>query len=743
MYTDVILPLPLRQIYTYTVPEALREVIAVGMRVVAPFGARKRYTGIVLEIHNRPVRDGLAVKAIEAVIDERPTVGAEQLQVWRFVAEYYRASLGDVYRAALPSGLQLAEAIPQPKQELFIRANFPIDNGNVPDTILASLNRAPKQRKLLLSFVEKVGEQTDGRVSRKALLEDGTPLTVLQALTERGLFITEKQPVLQASAPLRPPVSLSTEQQIAFDTVLQQFNTFNTVLLHGVTSSGKTEIYIHLIKYYLNRGQQILYLAPEIGLTTQLTERLRCVFGEKVAVYHSRIPERERLILWNNLRENRGCEIVIGARSAVFLPFSCLGLVIVDEEHDASYKQSDSAPRYHARNIALVTASIYGAKTLLGSATPSIETYCLSVQKRYGLVELHQRYAGVELPDISVISLPESYRKKRMKGHFSLEMLDAIAQTLVRGEQVILFRNRRGYASYVQCPMCAWVAQCPHCAVSLTYHQSTRRLTCHYCGHTVTAPDTCPECGSELSGSGFGTEQVEDEVKNFFPEAVVQRMDFDTTRRRQSFEQIIDAFERHEADILVGTQMVTKGLDFDRVGLVGILHADSLLNHPDFRAAERAFQMFTQVSGRAGRKHRQGRVILQTSTPEHPVIADVVANNYRHFFDTQMAERQAFNYPPYCRLIRVVISHHDAATLNGAAGLLRQEWQRLFAHRLLGPDSPPVERTRNRYHKQFLLKIEITASQNKAKEMLEHTLASLCRQPNFRALKVYLDVDPV
>lgn len=615
----------------------------------------------------------------------------------------------------------------------------------------ADFKKAKKQIHLLETYLKMV--QSDGEpftpalISRKKLLEEAqVSLAVYNALVEKGVFSTQMKQVLRQE---RVVISekihqLSDFQQTAYRQIKEEFVKHDIVLLHGVTSSGKTELYIHLIEEVIDQGKQVLYLVPEIALTTQLANRLRVALGDKLLIYHSRFSDAERVEAWRQQLSETPFPVVLGARSSVFLPYKKLGLVIVDEEHDLSYKQFDPAPRYHARNAALMLAQQHGAKTLLGSATPSVETYCNCLTHKYGLVQMTQRYEGIEMPEIIVIDKQEAYRKKRMEGHFSDTLIETVKQTLANGEQVILFQNRRGYAPQIECKQCAWVPRCPNCDVSLTYHKAFNKLTCHYCGHTEAVPDQCPECKNDsLSMKGFGTEQIETEVTMLFPTARVARMDLDTTRSKRSLSNLLDNFESQKLDILVGTQMVTKGLDFEHVGLVGILNADNLLNFPDFRAYEKAFQMLVQVSGRAGRKHHRGMVMLQTSQPEHSVIRQVVDNNYRAFFDSQMIERQRFNYPPYCRLIQIVLKHRDARIVTTAAYNLVNVLKRVSTSQVLGPDNPVVGRIQNLYIKHILLKVGIKNSFESAKKAVDSAVADLRLNPDYKSLIVYMDVDPL
>jgi len=538
---------------------------------------------------------------------------------------------------------------------------------------------------------------------------------------------------------------LNEFQQKAYAEIEKQFIEKQVVLLHGVTSSGKTELYIQLINKTLSEGKQVLYLVPEIALTTQLTTRLKRVFGRKLGVYHSKFSDAERVEIWNNVLNDKTYDVIIGVRSSIFLPFRQLGLVIVDEEHESSYKQYDPAPRYHARNAAIVLASMHGAKTLLGTATPAVETYHNALTGKFGLVELNERHQEMAMPEILVVDSKEAYRKKQMESHFTPLLLEKIAKALQNKEQVILFQNRRGYAPYIECKACAYVPYCKNCDVSLTVHKVFNTLTCHYCGYTEAIPNICPACGTPgtLATKGFGTEKIEDEIKLIFPEARVSRMDLDTTRSKKSYEKIITDFEQQKVDILIGTQMVSKGLDFERVSLVGILNADNMLNFPDFRAHERAYQLMAQVSGRAGRKNKRGTVVLQTSSPEHVVIGQVIRNDYKAMFTTQCEERKLFKYPPYFRMIQIVLRHRDPKVLNQAANKMATDLRAVFGARILGPNVPSVSRIQNMYIKHILLKFEVEASADRAKELLRQIADQVIAQPQFKALWVNLDVDPM
>lgn len=546
---------------------------------------------------------------------------------------------------------------------------------------------------------------------------------------------------LGESTILRP---LSPAQQTAYDDILTSFTDHDTTLLHGVTSSGKTEIYIHLIEHYIAQGKQVLYLLPEIALTTQITDRLEAVFGDDMGVYHSKFTDAQRVAVYQKQLSDSPYRLILGVRSSVFLPFQDLGLVIVDEEHEQSYKQQEPAPRYHARSAALILARMFGAKTLLGTATPSFEVYHFARKGRYGYVQLTQRYQGMQLPDIHIVDIKELKRRKQMIGAFSPQLVDAIREALARREQVILFHNRRGFSHFIECKQCGWVPRCSHCDVSLTYHKKTLQLTCHYCGYTYRLPDTCPACGEKnFMSKGVGTEKVEDQIAEIFPEASVLRMDLDTTRSRNSYEQIINDFADHKADILIGTQMVTKGLDFDNVSIVGILDADTMMNQPDFRAYERTFQTLSQVAGRAGRKNHTGQVFLQTKSANSPTIQHVVANRYWDLFYTQMLEREQFHYPPFHRLIYVYLRHKDAQLLDHLAAEMADRLRAVFGARVLGPDTPPVSRVQSLYIRKIMIKIENSASTDKVRQALLTIQKQMLNQPVANALSIYYDVDPL
>jgi len=639
----------------------------------------------------------------------------------------------------------------KPKVETFVRLSNSIDSEEKLQQVFDDLKHARKQLDVLMNFVELshcLSENFQNEVSKKELLrKSNASSSIFQNLVEKkilSIYQKEIGRLDRTKSTTQKPSELNEFQQKAFDEVENQFAEKSVVLLHGVTSSGKTEIYIHLIEKMIQEGKQVLYLVPEIALTTQLTSRLINIFGNRLCIYHSKFSNAERIEIWNDVLNDRNCDVVIGVRSSIFLPFSRLGLVIVDEEHEISFKQFETPPLYHARNAAIVLAAMYGAKTLLGSATPSIESYHNAQTGKYGYVELNQRFLEMELPEIHVVNLKEMYRKKQMNRHFSTALVDVINDALIHREQVILFQNRRGYAPYLECKSCSYVPRCKNCDVSLTVHKHTNQLICHYCGYTEPIPQVCPECHTPgLSDRGFGTERIEQEIQELFPNARTSRMDLDTTHNKKSYEKIIGAFESGDVDILIGTQMITKGLDFDNVSVVGILNADNLLNFPDFRANERAYQLISQVSGRAGRKNKRGTVILQTSNPDHPIIQLVKENDYDEMYRNECFQRKMFHYPPYFRLIEITLQHRELQKLNDSSAFLAVELSKIFGKRVLGPIEPLIPRIQNFYIKNILLKIEITSSSEKAKHLLKQTVTNLLASYQFKSLKITVDVDPL
>ena len=818
-YIDVLLPLPLANWYTYSLPESLEGQVQTGSRVIVSFGRKKFYTALVANVHYCPP-EGYEIKDVTEVLDTRPILLPQQFRLWKWMASYYLCTMGDVYKAALPSGMKLeSETIvtanpdyeattplaPREQQVLDLLAQDPeqcitqlekrtdatrnilpvinslLAKGAIsvkeelkrnykpkteirvklsPDCqteerlhqLFDELGRAPKKLALLMKYLELSGFFADKaslrEVSKKELLTraDATP-TIFNGLVEKGIFETYLYEVGRLDREQMRTVAinpLNPAQQAAYDAILSHFREKNVCMLHGVTSSGKTEIYIHLIRQAIENGQQVLYLLPEIALTTQITERLKRVFGGRIGIYHSKFPDAERVEIWQKqLRPEGHYDIILGVRSSVFLPFHNLGLIIVDEEHETTYKQQDPAPRYHARDTAIMLASIYGAKVLLGTATPSIDSYHNALAGKYGLVTLNERYKDIRLPEIRIVDIKELARKKMMNGPFSPELLAAVRQALERHEQVILFQNRRGFAPMIECKVCGWVPKCKNCDVSLTYHKGLNQLTCHYCGYTYAVPRSCPACGSvELVNRGFGTEKIEDNIREIFPDAKVARMDLDTTRSRSAYERIIADFEAGKTHILIGTQMVSKGLDFDHVSVVGILNADNMLNYPDFRAHERAFQLMAQVAGRAGRRDKRGLVILQTKSPDLPVIHQVVTNDYKQMYEDQTAERKLFHYPPFCRFIYVYLKHRKEDVVTQAADTLAAWLRTAFGDKVLGPDKPPVGRIQMLFIKKIVIKLDLNMSGTKVRDYLLSVQRQLIEDERFRSLVVYYDVDP-
>ena len=648
--------------------------------------------------------------------------------------------------------------VQQPKTRLYVRLGSAYFEKDRLEEVQTELRRSPKQAALLAAYLERAKASAALSLQNPGLLEEiakadlltdtGISSAVFNALRERGILEIYEKTVSRLSQGEMPKEvvmnPLSVPQQQALNEINQVFARKNVCLLHGVTSSGKTEVYIHLIQQMLDKGCQVLYLLPEIVLTTQLTERLKRVFGNRLGVYHSKYPDAERVELYQKMLSDSPYDIIVGVRSSVFLPFQKLGLVIVDEEHESSFKQQDPAPRYHARNVALILASQMGAKTLLGTATPSLESYYNAQNGKYGLVTLKTRFRGAQLPEIEVVNMHELYRKKILKGFFSPQLLHGIKDALSVGQQVILFQNRRGYAPVIECHVCGWVPRCQRCDVSLTYHKDSHQMTCHYCGAVYPIPQSCPCCESDrLFGKGYGTERIEDEIKELFPEAQVARMDLDTTRSRQNYERILDDFQHGRTDILIGTQMVTKGLDFDRVSVVGILNAGTMLNQPDFRSYERAFQMMSQVAGRSGRRGRQGKVIMQTRDVQASVIGQVVRHDYEAMFSEQIQERELFQYPPFCRLVYVYLKHRDERIADQMASEMANLMCQVFAHRVLGPDKPYVSRVQLMHIRKIVLKVELPVSMSDVRQRLRQIQQHLLSLPAYKSGQVYYDVDPV
>ena len=816
-YVDVIVPLPIASQYTYSVPAELEESVQEGCRVVVSFGQKKFYTAIVTKVHY-VAPENYETKDVEEVLETSPVILPTQFRFWEWLSTYYLCTLGDVYKAAMPSGMKLESetlvayneefeaTVPLPKNEqrildllnddkeqcvtqlqkasglksilpiikrllekqaIFVKEDLkrnykPRTEARVRLTeaystehalreLFDNLGRAKKQLSLLMKYIELSGwmgtASTLKEVSKKDLLDKtGASVSILNSLVEKGVLETYYYEIGRLDKSIKGTLSLNplnVAQGRAFTAIRNSFQEKSVCLLHGVTSSGKTEIYIHLIEEVLRKGQQVLYLLPEIALTTQITERLKRVFGHRLGVYHSKFPDAERVEIWKKQLTDESYDIILGVRSSIFLPFKRLGLIIVDEEHENTYKQQEPAPRYHARSAAIMLASMYGAKVLLGTATPSVESYFNARKGKYGLVQLKERYKEIRLPHIELVDIKELTRQKRMKGPFSPVLVKEIRSALDRKEQVILFQNRRGFAQMIECRTCGWIPKCKNCDVSLTFHKRLNQLTCHYCGYTQSVAASCPACGGvELLNRGIGTERIEEDIQLTFPDVRVARMDLDTTRSRTAYEKIIADFEQGKTDILIGTQMISKGLDFNHVNVVGILNADTMLNYPDFRSYERAFQLMAQVAGRAGRKDKQGLVILQTKSPELPVISQVLNNDYEQLYEDQLAERQVFRYPPFYRLIYVYLKHRKEDVLEQAAEMAATLLRTGLGNRVLGPDKPPIARIQTLFIKKIMIKVELTASMTKVRDYLKGVQRTLSEDARFRSLIVYYDVDP-
>lgn len=742
-YVDVILPLPLEGMFTYAVSPELATRVQVGVRVVVPFSKSKRYTAIVARCHDD--KPDFEVRDVEDVLDEQPILMPQQLHLWQWISQYYMAPLGDVMNAALPAGLKNEEGY-RPKTETCIELCEPYRTEQAQHIALDMLQRAEKQQKVLVDYLYL---SEGGEVTREELMnESHCTSAVLKALIDRKILRTYEREVGRLNHGGEPHPErikrMSPAQQDAYNSILFQFLKKKVVLLHGVTSSGKTEIYIHLIQKALDEGKQVLYLLPEIALTVQMMDRLRAVFGNRLGIYHSRYSDAERVEIWQKQLSRNPYDVILGARSAVFLPFQRLGLIIVDEEHETSFKQQDPAPRYHARSVAVMMAAHGRASVLLGTATPSMESYFNAQTGKYGLVELKTRYQGIELPEIEVVDVKDLRRRKMMQGPFSPQLLGAMRKALDEKQQVILFQNRRGFSPMVECKTCGWVPHCKNCDVSLTLHKTTNTLTCHYCGYTYTVPTQCPCCEStDLRGRGYGTEKIEDQIVEIFPDARVARMDLDTTRTRNAYERLIGDFASGRTNVLIGTQMISKGLDFDSVAVVGILDADSMLNYPDFRAYEHAFMMMAQVAGRAGRKGKRGHVLLQTKNKDLPVVQQVVRNDWQGFYQDLLEERRLFRYPPFHHLIYIYMRHKTESTVESAAiymGSLLRQW---FGERVLGPDKPSVARVKTLSIRTIILKLENGIDLPKVRDYLRLAQKQILQDKQYAALQIFFDVDPL
>lgn len=752
-YADVILPLAVDGVFTYLVPTEFQPKAVEGSRVLVPLGRSKLYVGIVLRLHD--TKPQFKCREIERLLDDAPMLLPYQLRIWQWISDYYMSSLGDVMVAALPAGLKQTDKY-KPRTEQYVTLAPSFRTEQRLRVLYGQLHRSTAQDHLLSVFlslshwdslqgaspIEPIQETT-----REELLNESHSTTaVLNLLVKRGALATYEKEVGRLnveSVTTDPPHPLNSIQQQAYDDIRGQFKEKKVVLLHGVTSSGKTEIYIHLIEEAISGGKQVLYLLPEIALTVQMMTRLKRVFGNRLGIYHSKYSDAERVEIWQKQLSDQPYDVILGARSAVFLPFKRLGLVIVDEEHESSYKQQDPAPRYHARSVAIVMAQAVGAKTLLGTATPSIETYHNALTGKFGLVTITRRFKGVELPQIEIVDIKDLRHRKMMRGPLSPQLTAAVREAVAAGQQAILFQNRRGFAQMLECPTCGWTPRCSNCDVTLTYHKTTGQLVCHYCGFTCNVPSQCPACGERhLFSRGFGTEKIEDIIREELPEARVARMDLDSTRSKNAYERIINDFSAGRTNVLVGTQMITKGLDFGRVSVVGILDADTMLNYPDFRAYEQAFTMMAQVSGRAGRRGSQGRVLLQTRSPELPVIRQVVGHDYRGFYNDVIQERKDFHYPPFYHLVYVYLKHKNSDVVELAANELGNRLRQGFGQRVLGPDKPAVARVKTLAIRKIVIKLENGVNLPRCRQYLREVHHLLMQDKRYASLQVYYDVDP-
>ena len=821
MFAEVILPLPLYSSFTYEVPEEFEPIIQMGSRVLVQFGKKKYYTGIVEYLHSTPP-SGYEVKPLMAILDASPVVRFPQIKMWRWIADYYLCSVGEVFKAAVPTGLkpesetyisynkewelpsdrhlteqeaviiQLMEEkkrlrISEIENELKLKGSARIINhllelgaleidervvekykpkkvayvelccqrsdNDLLHAFFDNVSRSRNQEKTLIAWLDLSGwmrQDSDLKdVEREHLLSisGGSP-AVLKAMVDKGIFRVVRRSVNRFNAIAEthtPELPVLTDaQQIAADEIRNGFRESKVTLLHGVTGSGKTEIYSHLMAAALADGNQVLYLVPEISLTTQLTDRLRKVFGDRLLIYHSKFSDKERVDIWKRLLSSSEPLIILGVRSSVFLPFSKLGLVIVDEEHESSYKQYDPAPRYNARDAAIVLATMHGAKVLLGSATPSVETYYKALTGKYHLVSLSERFKGASLPDVEIVDMKDQRKRKLNKGMLSAPFRSALRHTLEEGKQAIVFQNRRGFAPVVVCNQCGWTPKCNNCDVSMVYHKNINQLRCHYCGFSRDLPKLCPACGqNELEIYGYGTERIAEELHKEYDGFRVARMDLDTTRNKDAYQEIIEEFANHETDILVGTQMVSKGLDFGEVKVVGVVNADTLLNFPDFRSNERAFNMLEQVAGRAGRRDEKGTVFIQTTQTASPVLRYVKSHDYAAFYNEEIEERRRFAYPPFTKVINIYIKNKDAVAADVAAVIFAKKLREIFGDRVLGPEKPFVSRVALWYLQSIMLKVESGASMKKVKDLLRQAYAAIALDKNIKSSMIYYDVDPV
>lgn len=766
LYADIILPLGFEGLYTYSVPPMLEARVKPFVRAVVPLGRSQTYTGVIVSVHcNRPASapdaDGnvreMAVKDILEVVDAEPVLFEYQYKLWQWLSDYYLCPIGDVLRAAFPSGMK-QEGAYRPKMETYIRLSEAYRSEASINVALNMVRRAQRQYEVLMTYLRLSHYDTIKgthcptsveEITREELINaTKTTTTIVKSLVTRGILETYEVEVgrlnlnrINAVEPLSP---LTEPQQRAFNEILSEDSAHRPVLLHGVTGSGKTEIYMHLIQQCIDEGRQVLYLLPEIALTVQIMQRLRRVFGSRLGIFHSRYSDAERVEIWQKQMSSEPYDVILGARSAVFLPFSRLGLIIIDEEHETSFKQQDPAPRYHARSLAMMTARHFpDVRIVMGTATPSIESYHNAITGKYRLVQLSERYKGMQLPKIDIVNIADLQRRKMMYGPFSPMLVDALREAVSNGKQAILFQNRRGFAPMVECRECGWVPKCENCDVTLTMHKTTSQLTCHYCGYTYTMPQKCPSCFcTDIRERGFGTERIEEKLSELGFTGIA-RMDLDTTRTKNAYERIIHEFSAGKTQILIGTQMVSKGLDFENVSVVGILNADTMLNYPDFRAYEQAFQMLCQVSGRAGRKGQRGRVILQTKHPDLPVIDQVVRNDYATFYTEQCDERQMFSYPPYTRVVNIYLRHAKDTLADSAATEMSGRMRQYFGRRVLGPDKPPVARVKRMNIRKIVLKLENGINLPKVRECLRYIRNEILTDKRYASLHIYYDVDPL
>lgn len=817
-FADVLLPVPIHQVFTYRIPFELNDSLTFGLRVIVPFGKSKLLTGIVTEVHER-IPEAYQAKYIEYVLDEFPIITKKQFQFWTWISQYYMAPLGDVMNASLPANFKLSSETKivlhpdfENNQDLDEREQLIVDSLHAneqmdlkelsillaiktiqplikklidkrivlsfealnerfsPKTVLcytlsetfldsallttfiADLERKSTARKQVdaLLIILNEGNYRDNQIQpvlKKTLIDQGVSLSALQTLEKNGVIDSIRLEISRLKGfgqEAKEKKELTQAQQVALQKVKESQEKNIVTLLHGVTGSGKTELYVELIEEQLAKGKQVLFLIPEIALTTQLIERLSAYFGDQIGVYHSKFNQNERVEIWNTVLANDPTKfrLIIGARSSIFLPFQELGLIIVDEEHENTFKQTDPSPRYNARDASVVLAHLHNAKVLLGTATPSIESYFNSKNGKYGLVELSERYLGLQMPEILCANLRSEKKNQSMQSHFSGLLMENIQEALSRDEQVILFQNRRGYTPMWSCEVCAWTPRCKNCDVSLTYHKQTNTLKCHYCGHITPPVGSCGACGSNrLKMIGFGTEKIEDELSLILPNVVIQRLDLDSTRSKNAYETILNEFDNRQINILVGTQMITKGLDFDNVGLVGVLDADMLLNRPDYRAFERAFQLMVQVAGRAGRKNKKGKVIIQTSNPDHWVLERVKQHDFKGFYETEIQERTLFFYPPFYKIIDLTLRNTDELKLNEAAQNLADKLRPVFKERIIGPEFPIIKRIQNFYIKEIKIKIEKDAPERKVKQKIQEIIDLFYAEPSNKSTRLSIDVD--